>query len=133
MTQTYTGTGFCRNSPVYFRYLVPTGGKIVFITANLNTHSATSLYKAFSPEEARRSAEYFKGHYTPKHASRLDMAEIEIGIMSCQALGSRCSIWKALNSRFVQGLLGVMQNVPKLTGSLRCRMHELNWPDCIQI
>ena len=61
------------------------------------------------------------------------MAEIEIGIMSRQALGNRCQIWKALNNRFVRGLLGVMQNVQKSTGSLRHRMRELNWPGCIRL
>lgn len=61
--------------------------KIVLVTDNLNTHSPASLYNAFPPEEARRLAERFEWHYTPKHGSRLDMAEIEIGIMSRQALG----------------------------------------------
>ncbi|MFR5914340.1 MAG: transposase [Blautia wexlerae] len=79
--------GFCRNSPVYFRHPVPTDGKIVLVTDNLNTHSPASLYKAFPPEEAHRLAERFEWHYTPKHGSWLDMAEIEIGIMSRQALG----------------------------------------------
>ena len=54
---------------------------------NLNTHPPASLYKAFPPGEARRIAERFEWHCTPKHGSWLDMAEIEIGIMSCQALG----------------------------------------------
>ena len=60
--------------------------KIVLVTDNLNTHSPASLYKAFSPEETRRLAERYEWHYTPVHGSWLDMAEIEIGIMSRQAL-----------------------------------------------
>ena len=60
--------------------------KIVLVTDNLNTHSPASLYKAFSPEETRRLAERYGWHYTPVHGSWLDMAEIEIGIMSRQAL-----------------------------------------------
>ena len=56
------------------------------MTDNLNIHAVASLYKAFRPEEARRLAERFEWHYTPKHGSWLDMAEIEIGIMSRQAL-----------------------------------------------
>ena len=67
--------------------LYPRTETIVLVTDNLNTHSPASLYKAFSPEEARRLAERFEWHYTPKHSSWLDMAEIEIGIMSRQALG----------------------------------------------
>lgn len=70
--------------------LYPRTEKIILVTDNLNTHSAASLYKAFEPEEARRLAERFEWHYTPKHGSWLDMAEIEIGIMSRQAL------WKPL-------------------------------------
>lgn len=60
--------------------------KIVLITDNLNTHSPASIYKAYPPEEERRLTERFEWHYTPKHGSWLDMAEIEIGIMSRQAL-----------------------------------------------
>ena len=66
--------------------LYPLAEKIVLVTDNLNIHAAASLYKAYRPEEARRLAERFEWHYTPKHGSWLDMAEIEIGIMSRQAL-----------------------------------------------
>lgn len=61
--------------------------KIVLVTDNLNTHALASLYKAFAPEEARSLTERFNWHYIPKHGSWLDMAEIEVGIMSPQALG----------------------------------------------
>lgn len=61
--------------------LYPRIEKIVLVTDNLNTHSPASLYKAFLPEEAYRLSERFEWHYTPKHGSWLDMAEIEIGIM----------------------------------------------------
>ena len=67
--------------------LYPRTEKIVLVTDNLNTHSPASLYKAFLPEEAYRLSERFEWHYTPKHGSWLDMAEIEIGVMSRQALG----------------------------------------------
>ena len=66
--------------------LYPQAEKIVLVTDNLNTHTATSLYKAFPPEEARRLAERFEWHYTPKHGSWLDMAEIELSVLSRQAL-----------------------------------------------
>lgn len=66
--------------------LYPRAEKIALVTDNLNTHTTASLYKAFPPEEARRLAERFEWHYTPKHGSWLDMAEIEIGVMSRQAL-----------------------------------------------
>lgn len=66
--------------------MCPIAEKITFVTDNLNTHLTALLYKAFSPEEAHRIANRFEWHYTPKHASRLNMAKIEIGIMCRQAL-----------------------------------------------
>ena len=66
--------------------MYPLAEKIVLVTDNLNTHLVASLYKAFPPEEARRLANRFEWHYTPKHGSWLDMAEIEIGVMCRQAL-----------------------------------------------
>ncbi len=63
--------------------------KIVLVMDNLNTHKLGSLYEAFAPEEARRIAERLEIHYTPKHGSWLDMAEIEIGILSRQCLNRR--------------------------------------------
>ena len=56
---------------------------------NLNTHSLASLYAAFKPEVALRLAQRFEIHYTPKHGSWLNMAELEIGAMSRQCLGRR--------------------------------------------
>ena len=55
----------------------------------LNTHHPSSLYEAFEPAEARRIAERLEIHYTPKHGSWLNMAEIEIGVMARQCLDRR--------------------------------------------
>jgi hypothetical protein len=66
--------------------LYPKAEKIILVTDNLNIHTPSSLYKAFSAEEANRLTKRFEWHYTPKHGSWLDMAEIEIGVMSRQAL-----------------------------------------------
>jgi hypothetical protein len=60
--------------------------KITLVTDNLNTHTPASFYKAFAPEVARSLAARIEWHYTPKHGSWLDMAEIEISVMSRQAL-----------------------------------------------
>lgn len=60
--------------------------KVVLVMDNLNIHSISSLYKAFEPKEARRIAEKLEIHHTPIHASWLNMAEIEIGILSRQCL-----------------------------------------------
>ena len=63
--------------------------KIVLVQDNLNTHTPASLYEAFSPAEARRLAERFEWHYTPKHGSWLDMAESELAVLSSQCLNRR--------------------------------------------
>ena len=67
----------------------PNAEKIVLVMDNLNTHSPASLYEAFEPSEARRLTEKLEVHYTPKHGSWLDMAEIELGIMNRQCLNRR--------------------------------------------
>jgi DDE superfamily endonuclease len=63
--------------------------KIVLVTDNLNTHKMASLYEAFPPEQARRIAERIEWHYTPKHGSWLDMAEIELSVLARQCLDRR--------------------------------------------
>jgi hypothetical protein len=63
--------------------------KIILVMDNLNTHKLSSLYEAFEPAEARRIADRLEIHYTPKHGSWLDMAEIEIGVLSRQCLDRR--------------------------------------------
>ena len=56
---------------------------------NLNTHKPASLYKAFTPQEARRIIKRLEIHYTPKHGSWLNMAEIELNVMTRQCLSRR--------------------------------------------
>ena len=63
--------------------------RIVLVMDNLNTHHPASLYEAFEPAEARRIAERLEVHYTPKHGSWLNMAEIEIGVLARQCLDRR--------------------------------------------
>ena len=67
----------------------PDAEKIVLVMDNLNTHSLSSLYATFEPDEARCLCERFEIHYTPKHGSWLNMAELEISVMSRQCLGRR--------------------------------------------
>jgi len=69
--------------------MYPDAEAIVLVQDNLNTHSPASLYEAFEPAEAKRLAERFEVHYTPKHGSWLDMAEIELGILGRQCLARR--------------------------------------------
>jgi transposase len=63
--------------------------KVVFVMDNLNTHHKSSLYEAFEPAEAKRVADRFEIHYTPKHGSWLNMAEIELSHLSRQCLDQR--------------------------------------------
>jgi hypothetical protein len=69
--------------------MYPDAEVIVLVEDNLNTHSPASLYEAFEPAEAKRLADRFEFHYTPKHGSWLDMAEIELGILGRQCLARR--------------------------------------------
>jgi len=62
---------------------------IVLVMDNLNTHTPASLYEAFAPAEARRIAERLEIHYTPKHGSWLNIAEIELAVLSGQCLDRR--------------------------------------------
>jgi len=76
--------------------LYPDAQVIVLVQDNLNTHSPASLYEAFEPSEARRLMNRFEVHYTPKHGSWLDMAEIELGILGRQCLARRIDNVEAL-------------------------------------
>lgn len=67
----------------------PEAEKIVLVMDQLNTHTPSSLYEAFPAEEARRLTEKLEIHYTPKHGSWLNMAEIELSILVRQCLGDR--------------------------------------------
>ena len=75
------------------RYLVdvsyPDRDRIILVMDNLNTHALSSLYKAFPAPEARRIAKKLEIHYTPKHGSWLDIAEIELNVMTRQCLSRR--------------------------------------------
>ena len=67
----------------------PDAARIRVVQDNLSTHSAGSLYEAFPPAEARRILSRIEFHYTPKHASWLNMVEIEIGVLRGQCLDRR--------------------------------------------
>jgi hypothetical protein len=69
--------------------MYPSAEKIVLMHDNLNTHKPASLYEAFPPEEARRLIDKLEIHYTPKHGSWLNMAEIELGVLGRQCLARR--------------------------------------------
>jgi hypothetical protein len=67
----------------------PSADKIVLVMDNLNTHAGSSLYEAFEPADAKRILDKLEIHYTPKHGSWLNMAEIELSHLSRQCLDRR--------------------------------------------
>jgi DDE superfamily endonuclease len=67
----------------------PDAEQIVLVQDNLNTHTPASLYEAFPAAEARRLADKLELHYTPKHGSWLNMAEIELAMLAGQCLDRR--------------------------------------------
>ena len=67
----------------------PDAERVVLVMDNLNTHGIASLYETFSPREARALANRLDIHYTPKHGSWLNMAEIELSVLSVQCLNRR--------------------------------------------
>ncbi len=78
--------------------MYPDAEKIVLVMDNLNTHKPASLYKKYPAAEARRIIKRLEIHYTPKHGSWLDIAEIELNVMTRQCLSRRIDNINALRS-----------------------------------
>jgi hypothetical protein len=92
----------------------PDAEQVVLVQDNLNTHTPASLYAAFAPAEAKRLADRLELHYTPKHGSWLNMAEIELSILAEQCLDRRLAdqatlerevaAWQAARNRAGRGV-----------------------------
>jgi len=90
--------------------------KVILVADNLNTHKTASLYEAFPPEKARSLAERLEIHYTPKHGSWLNIAEIELSVLKGQCLSKRIdciekvrakvSVWNDDRNNLNQRLIG---------------------------
>lgn len=89
MSEQRTATDFARVIKHLCDTMHPNAEKIVLVMDNLNTHTTASLYKAFEPEEARRLANRLEIHFTPKHGSWLNMAEIFLRLLSTQCIAGR--------------------------------------------
>jgi hypothetical protein len=89
VTEQRTGKEFARQMKWLVDECYPEAEVIRIVMDNLNTHKIASLYEAFAPAEARRIAKKLEIHPTPKHGSWLNMAEIELSVLSRQCLGSR--------------------------------------------
>jgi hypothetical protein len=92
----------------------PDAERLVLVQDNLNTHTPASLYAAFPPGEAKRLADRLELHYTPKHGSWLNMAEIELAVLAQQCLDRRLAdrvtlerevaAWQAARNRAGRGV-----------------------------
>jgi hypothetical protein len=89
VTDRRTAVDFARFLKRLLDEVYPAAAKVVLVTDNLNTHGPGSLYEAFDPTEARRLADRIEWHYTPKHGSWLNMAEIELSVLARQCLDRR--------------------------------------------
>lgn len=76
----------------------PYAAKVRLVMDNLNTHTIASLYETFEPMEARSLAERLEIHYTPKHGSWLNMAEIELSVLKGQCLDRRIADMKTMKA-----------------------------------
>ncbi len=76
----------------------PDAAKVVVVMDNLNTHPPASFYEVFLPEQAKTLADRLEIHYTPKHASWLNIAEIELSVLARQGLAHNIAsiedLWK---------------------------------------
>jgi hypothetical protein len=86
----------------------PQAEKIVVVLDNLNTHTPSAFYETFAPPEARRLMERFEFHFTPKHGSWLNMAEIELSALARQCLARR------------------LPNLPRLTEEVQAWQQQRN-------
>jgi len=89
VTDRRTKADFARQMKALCDDLYPDADKVRVVLDNLNTHTAGALYETFAPAEARRLAAKLEFHYTPKHASWLNMAELELSVLARQCLNRR--------------------------------------------
>lgn len=89
VTERHTRSDWARLMKELVDIYYPQAERIVLVCDNLNTHEKSSLYEAFSPDEAKRIADKFEIHHTPKHGSWLNVAECELSVLSRQCLDRR--------------------------------------------
>jgi DDE superfamily endonuclease len=89
VTERKTSIDFARMLRAISDEYYPDAERLVLVCDNLSTHTPAALYEAFTPDEARRIAARIEWHYTPKHGSWLDVAEIELSVLARQCLDRR--------------------------------------------
>jgi hypothetical protein len=110
----------------------PKAACIRVVQDNLSIHAPGALYRAFAPAEARRILRRLEFHYTPKHASWLNMVEIEIGVLQRQCLGRRIDDPKCLRMRSQHGSGSETKLAPASTGCSQQTKLAPNWGAPIQ-
>lgn len=112
------------------KYLVdvmyPEVEKTILVMDNLNTHKPASLYKKYPAAEARRLIKRLEIHYTPKHGSWLDIAEIELNVMTRQCLSRELTISIISAANYRHRKPSVIQGRQRWIGNLKLLMHESN-------
>ncbi len=94
----------------------PDAEKIILVMDNLNTHVGASLYETFEPKEARRLFDKLEIHYTPKHGSWLNIAEIGLSMLSGQCLDRR-----------IPNIITLIQEVVAWTGKINSAHKKIDW------
>lgn len=94
----------------------PNAVQVRLVLDNLNTHCLASLYEVFPPQEARRLAQHLDIHYTPKHGSWLNMAEIELSALNGQCLSSR-----------IPDLLTMQRHIAAWEAARNNRQAKISW------
>lgn len=101
VTDRRTKADFARQIKALVDVRYPEADRIVLVMDNLNTHTPAALYEVFPPREAKRLTDKLEIHYTPKHGSWLNIAEIELSILSRQCLDRRMPDEGALRTEVV--------------------------------
>ncbi len=112
VTQRRTAVDFAEQMKWLVDEAYPDVGTIRLVLDNLNTHKLGSLYEAYEPSEARRIARRLELHYTPKHGSWLNMAEIELSVFSKQCLRRRIDDEETLRHQ-----IGALERARNQTGA----------------
>lgn len=101
VTERRTNADFARQMQELVEVHYPHADKIRVVLDNLSSHSGAAVYETFEPEEARRIVRKLEFHYTPKHGSWLNMAEIEISILGRQCLDRRIDSTERLSAEIL--------------------------------
>lgn len=104
--------------------MYPDAEKIILVMDNLNTHKPASLYKKYPAAEARRIIKRLEIHYTSKHGSWLDIAEIELNVMTRQCYHGELITFQNFVMNYPHGNANATPRLRRLIGSFELLMQE---------